>query len=416
MQHFLESPAKVELLQVTAAMGRSCASQDVEYQYDPSTPLACLFPPMAALHGSLQQMHTWMAEISPLRSKDIRFGNPSFRKWHERLVERSASIVYCIIQTLEAYADKHLHEFDIETLKKASEAGYEAATKSIDVNDLPSETDRVHVEELSAYLQAAFGHPIRLDYGTGHESSFQVLLFALTKLGCLGSTKDEPPSPKCLKATTLSIYSAYLSVTRQVQTDYMLEPAGSHGVWGLDDYHCLPFYFGACQMQSIDDCDSEYRPSSIHDDNLLKREGDRYLYYGCIRHIKELKKSAPFFESSPMLNDISHLPTWSKVASGLLKMYEGEVLKKRVVVQHFVFGNLFAANWTPSQDSKKKAPTRTFRQPELPVSGAAMIAPWAHNPSGVRPQEAMPPTKAPWAGNEGHQKSPVPPTKAPWAK
>jgi hypothetical protein len=42
-----------------------------------------------------------------------------------------------------------------------------------------------------------------------------------------------------------------------------------------------------------------------------------------------------------MLNDISQLPTWSKVASGLLKLYEGEVLNKRQVVQHFLFGNLF---------------------------------------------------------------------------
>ncbi|KAJ1499928.1 Serine/threonine-protein phosphatase 2A activator 1 [Coelomomyces lativittatus] len=48
----------------------------------------------------------------------------------------------------------------------------------------------------------------------------------------------------------------------------------------------------------------------------------------------------PFFEHSPMLYDISGVPSWHKVNSGMLKMYIAEVCQKFPIVQHVFFGAL----------------------------------------------------------------------------
>ncbi len=134
----------------------------------------------------------------------------------------------------------------------------------------------------------------------------------------------------------------YIKLMRKLQLTYMLEPAGSHGVWGLDDYCFLPFVFGASQLK-----DHDYiQPKSIHDEKVLTHESDKYMYLDCIKFIKSVKKGSLFAESSPTLNDISNVPTWSKICTGMIKMYQAEVLFKHPVIKHLRFGSVL--NFDPS--------------------------------------------------------------------
>jgi hypothetical protein len=54
-------------------------------------------------------------------------------------------------------------------------------------------------------------------------------------------------------------------------------------------------------------------PNDIHDEKAMLNK-DAYMYFGCIDFIRSVKKGVPFGESSPMLNDISAVPNWDKVA------------------------------------------------------------------------------------------------------
>lgn len=138
-----------------------------------------------------------------------------------------------------------------------------------------------------------------------------------------------------MQATINKIFQKYMILVRKIQLTYMLEPAGSHGVWGLDDYQHLAFLFGASQL-----CRSQvHTPDAIHEECALREEED-YMYFGCIKFIKQVKKGVRFAESSPMLNDISAVPSWDKVSQGLLKMYNVEVIGKHPVIKHLKFGSL----------------------------------------------------------------------------
>eukprot|EP00775_Hariotina_reticulata_P003379 gene3379-3654_t len=137
------------------------------------------------------------------------------------------------------------------------------------------------------------------------------------------------------QALVCVVFNRYLELMRHIQTTYWLEPAGSHGVWGLDDYQFLPFVWGSAQLTN----NTLIRPKSIHNQELLDAYGDDYMYLSCVKFVKSVKKGS-LHETSPMLDDVSSVPTWAKVNSGMVKMYQVEVLSKFPIMQHFLFGSL----------------------------------------------------------------------------
>lgn len=191
---------------------------------------------------------------------------------------------------------------------------------------LPAELKSATVE-LVPYFTDSFGNWSRIDYGTGHETNFTAFLYCLARLGVI---KEED-----YQAVVSRVVVRYLELMRKLQMVYSLEPAGSHGVWGLDDYHFLPFIFGASQL-----IDHKFmKPKSIHNEDIIENFSNEYLYLSCIAFVKKVKKGL-FAEHSPLLDDISGVPNWNKVNGGLLKMYKVEVLEKVPIMQHFLFGSI----------------------------------------------------------------------------
>lgn len=243
-------------------------------------------------------------DIPLVIGESSRFGNPAFRDWMQKLV-------------------------------KAILPKWQESIKSlVDRNFLSDYVDSFMIAELSSYFENSFGSSIRIDYGTGHELSFLAFLCCCEKLQCWTVKKSG--------AIVNILMRKYLDLVRTLQKYFKLEPAGSHGVWGLDDYQFLPFVFGSSQLSN---CKTTLlcNPGIVMNKEIVNIYKDDYLYLDSIAFIYKMK-SGPFYEHSPILYDISGLSTWEKINSGMLKMYKKEVLGKFPIVQHFLFGKLLPWN------------------------------------------------------------------------
>ncbi|WOO76907.1 Serine/threonine-protein phosphatase 2A activator 1 [Vanrija pseudolonga] len=167
----------------------------------------------------------------------------------------------------------------------------------------------------------AFGHPTRLDYGTGHELAFALALFCCVVSGWVVGEEAQDE-------LVLRVFPRYLDLVTKLQATYRLEPAGSHGVWGLDDYAFLPYLFGSAQLLG-----SDVTPAQALVNATSTSGPFNDLYTLSLHRITLFKRGAGFAEHSPLLHSLSTLPSWVKPHGGLVKMYAAEVLGKRVVVQ-----------------------------------------------------------------------------------
>eukprot|EP00727_Mastigamoeba_balamuthi_P008343 m51a1_g4130 putative serine threonine-protein phosphatase 2a activator-like (301) ;mRNA; r:189638-190857 len=245
-------------------------------------------PALERVLGQLDRMSQWIDQIPPEPAQTSRYGNKAYRVWHARLVE-SLPDIHAVILPQSAVGASG---------------------------------------ELSAYLSDSFGNATRIDYGSGHEMAFVAWLGGLHAVGALG-VDDRT-------ATVTRVFARYLEVVRKLQTTYRLEPAGSHGVWGIDDFQFLPFLWGAAQL--VDH--PTIHPGSVLDPRTVDDYYRDYLYLGCIKFTTTMKKG-PFHEHSPDLYNISAAASWRKINAGMFKKYEAEVLSKFPIVQHFFFGSIY---------------------------------------------------------------------------
>ncbi|XP_076032280.1 serine/threonine-protein phosphatase 2A activator-like isoform X3 [Oratosquilla oratoria] len=191
----------------------------------------------------LIKLGRWIDEIPPVNQPQ-RFGNKAFRNFYTKLKEEGA-----------------------EALKQVLPEKYHPA-----------------VPEVSVYLIESVGNSTRIDYGTGHELAFIMFLTCLFKIGAL---KQEDSV-----ATVTKIFYSYLDLARKLQTTYKMEPAGSQGVWSLDDFQFVPFIWGSSQLFM----NPKIAPEMFVSEKVVHENHEEFMFLQCIKFIMMVLHKFPVIQ------------------------------------------------------------------------------------------------------------------------
>jgi len=232
LDKFLKSPTFTMIMDFICALQKSVESKSNLDIPEPDKDSFCY-----KFSKLIQKLKILLDETPPFEEPQ-RFGNKAFKLWYEKVEQNYDDLISTII-------DKEKHP-------------------NLDL-------------ELKNYFLDCFGSSKRIDYGTGHELNFLCILIILY---CTGYYQEEQ-----FPSMVVHVFFPYIILVRSIQITYKLEPAGAQGVWGLDEYHFLPFLFGSSQLINNN---QDILPKAVHNDMLLKQFENQYMYLSCVKYVKQV--------------------------------------------------------------------------------------------------------------------------------
>lgn len=232
--------------------------------------------------------------------------------------------------------------------------------------DIGNAADEQLREELYVYLIDSFGNRMRIDYGTGHELNFILFTMGLMQIINLNHHRRSSEQPALvsdshqiiaeiikshIKEHGWDVHSLfahkYLKVCRNVQKKFRLEPAGSRGVYNMDDFQFLPFLFGVAQLVDIKyiSCKNCYDYEQV---DMWKND---FIFFEAIDYILKNKRG-PFEEHSYTLWGLLSSGSWTNILRRIKLKLIDDVLSPFPIIQHIFFGE-YILRWSPEGENKQ---------------------------------------------------------------